>query len=118
MHNTGDSLSDGERMPNFRQISFLEGLTLLLLFFVAMPAKYMAGFPMAVTVVGWIHGILFIAYVASATAAASRFNWTSRFFYLVMIASLIPFGCFFLDRKLKQYYEPNKGEYSAEPAKS
>lgn len=118
MHNTSTRLSDGEHMPNFRQISYLEGLTLLLLLFVAMPAKYMAGFPLAVTVVGWVHGMLFIAYVASATSAASRFNWSSRFYYLVMIASVIPFGCFFLDRKLKQYYEPSKGEYRVEPVKS
>ena len=35
-----------------RAMGFIEGMSLLILLFVAMPLKYWAGYPMAVTIVG------------------------------------------------------------------
>ena len=52
-----------------RVLSIVEGVSTLLLFFIAMPLKYIAGMPMAVTVAGSIHGGLFtILVIAFATA--------------------------------------------------
>lgn len=84
-----------------RTIGRMEAVSFLLLLGVAMPLKYLAGQPMAVTIVGWIHGTLFIA-LAMVTFAA----WTNRQLSfgqacLVAIASLIPCGPFLIDRKLR-----------------
>ena len=50
-------------LKNFRAISLIEGISYLVLLFVSMPLKYFGGFPKAVTVNGWIHGILFVAFM-------------------------------------------------------
>lgn len=47
----------------FRRVAWVEGVTTLVLFLVAMPAKYLAGQAGLVPPVGWIHGIAFIVYV-------------------------------------------------------
>ncbi len=89
-------------MANFRTISYIEGVSLLLLLFVAMPVKYLGGYPFAVTVMGWIHGVLFIGFVAMATHCAQKNKWSNRFYSAVMLAGIIPLGFFWLDRKLKR----------------
>lgn len=43
-----------------RTMGFIEGMSLLILLFIAMPLKYWAGLPLAVTIVGSVHGGLFI----------------------------------------------------------
>ncbi|MFW5972756.1 MAG: DUF3817 domain-containing protein, partial [Bacteroidota bacterium] len=50
-------------LSRLRLIGFIEGLSYLALLGIAMPLKYMAGMPMAVRYVGWIHGVLFVLYV-------------------------------------------------------
>ena len=45
----------------FRKIAFAEGVSFLVLLFIAMPLKYLADFPMMVTIFGSVHGILFVA---------------------------------------------------------
>ena len=91
----------GSMLNTFRVISMVEGLSFLLLLFVAMPLKYQYGFPQAVTAVGWAHGLLFIAYVLWAQTCGQRYNWPEMFKLRVLISGMIPFACFFLDKKLK-----------------
>ena len=83
-----------------RAVAFLEGLSYLVLLCVAMPLKYLAGEPLAVRVVGSLHGFLFV-WLALATLQGlvkrgKPFAWGLR----IGIASLVPFGTFFLDREL------------------
>jgi len=83
-----------------RATAFLEGCSYLVLLGVAMPLKYFAGMPLAVTIVGSAHGVLFIA-LAAFTLKAMRergkpFGWGVR----MGVASLIPFATFALDRGL------------------
>jgi integral membrane protein len=80
----------------------LEGVSLLLLFCVAMPLKYWAGMPQAVRVVGWLHGVLFIWYVAEVADLAMRKVWNRRHVLLAMIASSVPVGTFWLDRRIRR----------------
>lgn len=84
-----------------RAIAFVEGISYLVLLFVAMPLKYFAGMPLAVRVVGSLHGALFVL-LALLTLQAMRtrgktFGWGLR----IGVASLIPFGTFFLDKELR-----------------
>ncbi|MGC3948820.1 MAG: DUF3817 domain-containing protein [Chryseolinea sp.] len=89
-------------LHTFRKVSLAEGCSLLILLLIAMPLKYFMNIPEAVKVVGWIHGILFIVYVAMLLILQLRYRWSFLFFAGAFVASLIPFGTFVLDRYLKE----------------
>lgn len=76
-----------------------EGASLLILLFIAMPLKYLAGDPTAVRWVGSIHGGLFILYVLAIFIAMSMQNWSFRKVVLALILSSVPFGTFYFERK-------------------
>ena len=44
-----------------RTLAIIEGVSTLVLFGIAMPLKYFAGLPLAVRIVGSLHGALFVA---------------------------------------------------------
>ena len=85
-----------------RTIGICEGLSFLILLGVAMPLKYFAGIPEAVKVVGWIHGILFIALCAARLNAKRVAQWTLQQAGRVVIAALLPFGPFVIDGWLRK----------------
>ncbi|MCC7460645.1 MAG: DUF3817 domain-containing protein [Proteobacteria bacterium] len=78
---------------------WLEGVSLLLLFFVAMPLKYIWGQPEMVKMVGMSHGILFILYILGAIMLFSEENWSGKKLGLAFILSCVPFGTFIFERK-------------------
>jgi integral membrane protein len=88
-----------------RAIGFIEGLSFLLLLGVAMPLKYFAGMPQAVTAAGWVHGILFISFCIALTQAHQDANWSPWRRGTVLIAALLPFGPFAIDKKLRREEE-------------
>ncbi|MDH4303765.1 MAG: DUF3817 domain-containing protein, partial [Nitrospira sp.] len=59
----------------FRVTALAEGSSFLLLLFIAMPMKYFMGMPLAVRVVGLIHGLLFLAYVAQLVKLRTTHQW-------------------------------------------
>lgn len=83
----------------FRFLGLAEGLSFLLLLLIAMPLKYMAGMPKAVSVVGMAHGVLFIAYVLLAIRVYAEQDWPPRRLALAWAAAVVPFGTFLFDRK-------------------
>ena len=83
----------------FRGISLLEGLSLLVLLFIAMPLKYIWGNPEYVRVVGMAHGLLFVAYILFAIMTKFELNWKVKTLLIVFAASVIPFGTFYVDKK-------------------
>lgn len=86
----------------FKWISFIEGLSLLILLFIAMPLKYMFDEPSAVTYVGWIHGLLFLIYIYLVFPTASSLKWEFGRTFFALFASILPFGPFIFDRNLKK----------------
>jgi len=88
-------------LQQFRIVAFLEGMSFLLLLFVAMPLKHYANMPMAVRVAGSVHGLLFVVFVIALVRAAMERDWTLVRSLLYFCASLIPFGTFIMDRSLK-----------------
>lgn len=62
----------------------------------------MMDMPMAVKIVGYIHGFLFIAFIALAWNVKDQLNKSFGWFVKAFIASLLPFGTFVLDRSLKK----------------
>ena len=92
-------------IPLLRTLALVEGASFLVLLFVAMPLKYFAGLPMAVKVVGWIHGVLFVAFVAALVWTMIAARWSIGRGALVLVAALVPFGPFVIDRRMKGYAE-------------
>jgi len=83
----------------FRIIAFLEGLSYILLLFVAVPIKYSLGDPAYVKLLGMPHGLLFVAYIILAYLIKENENWGMKDLGIVLLASILPFGTFYVDWK-------------------
>ena|SRR5688572_3852522 len=84
----------------FRIVAFWEGISYLLLLFVAMPLKYGFGIDMAVTVVGMAHGVLFLAYCLTLALAARRLG--ARLSLVAFAIAFVPAGTFWLEGRLRR----------------
>ena len=89
-------------ITRLRIIGLIEGVSFLILLGVAMPLKYFAGLPQAVTLVGWIHGLLFITFCIALTQAHQEAKWSIGRSAAVLIAALLPFGPFVIDKRLRE----------------
>ena len=83
----------------FRLITLLEGSSYLLLLFVAVPLKYLMGDESYVKLLGMPHGVLFIAYIILSLVMRKKMNWNTTSFIIILLASIIPFGTFYVDKK-------------------
>ncbi|HET9915558.1 MAG TPA: DUF3817 domain-containing protein [Candidatus Binatia bacterium] len=84
-----------------RAAGMVEAVSFLLLLGVAMPLIYFAGMPLAVTIAGWIHGLLFLAFIMCLLVAHGERQWPMRWTATIFVAALLPFGPFVIDRRLK-----------------
>lgn len=89
----------------FRKIAFAEGISFLVLLLIAMPLKYMANFPMAVTIVGGLHGVLFIAFLVLAWEVKNEYNKSYGWLGQALLASILPFGTIVMDKRWKREME-------------
>jgi integral membrane protein len=85
-----------------RIIGLVEGVSFLLLLGIAMPLKYLAGLPRMVSVVGMIHGVLFVLYVFAVVHAWITARWPVSRALALLVASVLPFGTFLMDPRLKR----------------
>ena len=83
----------------FRLVAFLEGLSYILLIFIAVPIKYLLDDPTYVKLLGMPHGILFVGYIIFAVIGKNKFKWSYVEFFIISAASLVPFGTFYVDKK-------------------
>lgn len=88
-----------------RLVGVIEAISFLLLLGVAMPLKYLAGEPLGVKVVGWVHGVLFILFCFALNGARMAHDWSIGKSARVLAAALLPFGPFVIDRGLKEEEE-------------
>lgn len=86
----------------FRKVALAEGISFLVLLGIAMPLKYFADMPMAVTIVGSLHGILFVAFFILAREVMSDYKKGFKWLVKAGLASLLPFGTFVMDREWKK----------------
>ncbi|WP_299764690.1 DUF3817 domain-containing protein [uncultured Dokdonia sp.] len=86
-------------LKSFRILSFLEGVSYLLILFVTMPLKYIwdNGYPNKV--IGMAHGFLFLAYIVMAILMKPERKWDNKTVAIVLLCSIIPFGTFWMDKK-------------------
>jgi integral membrane protein len=83
----------------FKITSFLEGVSYILLLFVGVPLKYFGDNDVLVKSLGMPHGMLFLAYILLALWIRSKMNWNATDTFIVLIASLLPFGTFYINKK-------------------
>ena len=84
-----------------RLVGMIEGLSYLLLLFIAMPLKYIWGDPTLVRHIGMAHGVLWTALIVLILEAKISQGWTLRQAAVPVIASLLPFGPFWIDKRLR-----------------
>lgn len=89
-------------VKRFRMISLTEGISMVVLVFVAMPLKWIFDLPDMVTYVGWIHGVLFILYILVLFPTSRKLRWPFQNAMFALIAAVLPFGPFLFDRKLRK----------------
>lgn len=82
----------------FRIVASLEGLSYIILLFIAVPLKYMGNQDFLVKLLGMPHGLLFMAYLAMAILLKDTYQWSWREMSIIIIASILPFGTFYIDK--------------------
>lgn len=84
-----------------RLVGLLEGISLLLLIGIAVPAKHLYGDPALVRSIGPVHGILFLLFIFNAISVGVEQKWNFRTTTSkVLLACMIPFGTFYIDRTI------------------
>lgn len=83
------------QLRRMRLASLFEGTTLVILISIAMPLKYMGGYPQATQIVGSVHGFAFLVYVWVVINTVSGGGWQSGEVLRLLVSAFIPFGAFF-----------------------
>ncbi|UPT78330.1 DUF3817 domain-containing protein [Sulfurovum sp. XGS-02] len=87
-------------LQKFRLINKIEGISFIILIFIAMPLKYSFGYPIATKIVGMLHGLLVFAFIYQIIEAKREAGFSLKATGLYSFLSLIPFGSFYTDRLL------------------
>ena len=92
-------------LNHLRLLSIVEGTSTLILFGIAMPMKYLANMPLAVRVVGSLHGLLFTCLAIAFLLAIRRVPISKTLAMVGIVAAVLPFGPFIFDRWLRDLEE-------------
>ena len=87
-------------LQKFKLINKIEGISFIILIFIAMPLKYMFGFPIATKIVGMLHGLFVFAFIYQIIEAKKEAGLTLKEMATYTILSFIPFGSFYTDKLL------------------
>ena len=80
-------------------VGYLEGFSFLILVGIAMPMKYIGGAPEMVSLMGAIHGGLFVAFLGLLFIGVGK-HWTSQALIHGFIAAIVPAGPFLFEGML------------------
>ena len=83
----------------FRIIALLEGVSYILLMTIGLYFKYLLNDDTYVKLLGMPHGVLFMLYILIAFLLRKQEQWSFINFIIILFASLVPFGTFYIDRK-------------------
>lgn len=85
----------------FRLTALLEGVSYIALFFNMLYFKTndIETYKMLLKPLGMAHGFLFIGYILFAFIFREEKNWNKKDFFVINIASLLPFGTFYVDHR-------------------
>lgn len=91
------------QFDRLRFIGYVESISFVALLFVAMPLKYLYGQPKAVSVVGMVHGLLFMLYLFAAAQAGAQYGWGIINTILCILSSFLPFGPLAMEKRLAEF---------------
>jgi len=91
----------------FRIISFIEGISYLVLVFIAMPLKYLGENLIVMKIMGMGHGVLFVLFCIFLFSYSKKYNVTKEIRLSYFIHSLSPFGFLLIERSLKTSKKPS-----------
>jgi len=86
-------------LKKFRALSFLEGISFLLILFITMPLKYYFENPMPNKIIGMAHGVLFLLYIVFSFVIKRELKWNLKTLAIVLLCAIIPFGTFWMDQR-------------------
>lgn len=102
-------------LTQFRIVAIAEGISFLVLLGIAMPLRRLGVYHEGVTYAGWTHGVLFILYIITVLRVAHFGKWQAKRIAAAIVASLLPFGPFVFDHRMKDATaEPNAGNEPAQ----
>lgn len=101
---------DKEFLGNLRRVGILEGCSTLVLFGIAMPLKYLASMPLAVTIAGTIHGVFFMLLVVMFLLGRERIPISFGLTAAGIFGAIVPFGPFVVDRWLVELQSAERVE--------
>ncbi len=87
-------------LGRFHVLAFAEGASLILILLVTMPLKYLLNIPEPNSVVGMLHGLLFIVYVIAVVWLTVKYSWSFKTLFLGLLASIVPFGTFYFTARV------------------
>jgi integral membrane protein len=96
---------DFKSIEFLKKVSYVEGFSLIILFFIAMPIKYILGEPLAVRIVGTIHGLLWLTFLYALYTAHEKNRFEKNLSISILILSVIPFGFIYIEKYLNQFKE-------------
>lgn len=95
-------------LARLRLLSYVEGISLLILLFVAVPLKYWKNNPSLVHTMGPIHGALFLLFVFNTLSVGVEQRWKFKVTtWKVLVACMIPFGTFYVDQRILKITTPH-----------
>lgn len=89
-------------MTWLRRAAVAEAVTLLVLFFVAMPMKHLFGMPVAVSIAGPIHGFTFMVFLWLVIRSWGEELISVRGAARLIAGAFIPAGGFINERWLRE----------------
>ena len=89
-------------LKTFRYIALAEGISFIILIFIAVPLNYLANIPEPVKLFGMMHGVLFVLFIIFCMLYSIQEKKKLVWFSWAVLLSFIPFGTFYLDRKLRE----------------
>ncbi len=87
-------------LGRLRVLGFIEGVSFLVILLVTMPLKYVWAMPEPNKIFGIVHGLLFVFYVMAVVQIKVEQDWKMSKMGLALLASIVPFGTFWADKKL------------------
>jgi integral membrane protein len=85
----------------FKLTAILEGISYILLFANMLLVKptHFELYKQLLYPIGMSHGVLFVGYIGFAIILKKAMQWNAMTFLIILLASLLPFGTFYVDKK-------------------
>ena len=90
------------QFSNFRLISYIEGISYIILVFIAMPLKYLEENLVLMRIMGMGHGLLFMLFCIFLFSYSKTHNINKETVLNYFIYSLSPFGFLLIENSLKK----------------